>query len=298
MIVARAFPGPGSGQTGRARRSTREASFHGTHVAGIAAGDAGTTAPAGRTTRRSPGSRAWRRARGSATTASSTCRRRSGTSRTRRRSSPPSRPRCADGMDVINFSGGGPQTEPINDAMIETIRNVVTAGVVPVISAGNDRDDFGLGTAGSPGTAPDAISVAARLERPGLRAGADRGRARRARRACPACRSGRRRSRAIPTAGGRRDQTLVDVGSRHGDERRGRSTASSAAPSGDPNGSGNPLPRGSLAGTIALVSRGDCTFVVEGRARAGPAGATGSSSSTTARARRTSSRSRSSCRAG
>ena len=66
-----------------------------------------------------------------------------------------------DGMDVINFSGGGPQTDPANDAMVETVANVVQAGVVPVISAGNDRDDFGLGSVGAPGTAPDAITVAA-----------------------------------------------------------------------------------------------------------------------------------------
>ena len=33
--------------------------------------------------------------------------------------------------------------------------------LVAVISAGNDRDDYGLGSVGSPGTAPDAISVAA-----------------------------------------------------------------------------------------------------------------------------------------
>src|SRR5206468_3862678 len=39
--------------------------------------------------------------------------------------------------------------------------NVAAAGVLPVIAAGNDRDDFGFGTTGSPGTAPDAISVAA-----------------------------------------------------------------------------------------------------------------------------------------
>ena len=64
-------------------------------------------------------------------------------------------------MDVINFSGGGPQTDPANDALVEAVRNVAAAGVVPVISAGNDRDDYGLGSAGSPGTAPDAISVAA-----------------------------------------------------------------------------------------------------------------------------------------
>ena len=64
-------------------------------------------------------------------------------------------------MDVINFSGGGPQTDPLSDALIEAVRNVSAAGVVPVISAGNDRDDYGVGSAGSPGSAPDAISVAA-----------------------------------------------------------------------------------------------------------------------------------------
>ena len=62
-----------------------------------------------------------------------------------------------DGMDVINFSGGGPQADPRMDAMMETVKNVVNAGVVPIISAGNDRDFFGLGTAGPPATAPDAI---------------------------------------------------------------------------------------------------------------------------------------------
>src|SRR3972149_5532857 len=64
-------------------------------------------------------------------------------------------------MDVINFSGGGPQADPRTDGLMEAVTNVVRAGVVPVISAGNDRDFFGLGTAGSPATAPDAISVGA-----------------------------------------------------------------------------------------------------------------------------------------
>ena len=35
------------------------------------------------------------------------------------------------------------------------------AGVVVVISAGNDRDFFGLGTTGSPATAPESIAVGA-----------------------------------------------------------------------------------------------------------------------------------------
>src|SRR5262249_2877693 len=47
IIVARTFPGPGSGAGGKLALD-RAASFHGTHVAGIAAGDAGTCAPAGR----------------------------------------------------------------------------------------------------------------------------------------------------------------------------------------------------------------------------------------------------------
>ena len=57
--------------------------------------------------------------------------------------------------------GGGPETDPANDAMNETVHNTALAGVVPVIASGNDRDDYGLGSTGSPGTAPDAISVAA-----------------------------------------------------------------------------------------------------------------------------------------
>jgi len=50
-----------------------------------------------------------------------------------------------DGMDVINFSGGGPEIDPSADALIDALNNAAAAGVVPVISAGNDRDDFGLG---------------------------------------------------------------------------------------------------------------------------------------------------------
>src|SRR5919108_488501 len=66
-----------------------------------------------------------------------------------------------DGIYVINFSGGGPETDPVTDALIETVKNTAAAGVVPVIAAGNDRDDFGLGSVGSPGTAPAAVTVAA-----------------------------------------------------------------------------------------------------------------------------------------
>src|SRR5262249_56644941 len=46
VIVARVFPGPTSGAGGRLAVDPA-ASFHATHVAGIAAGDAGTCSPGG-----------------------------------------------------------------------------------------------------------------------------------------------------------------------------------------------------------------------------------------------------------
>ena len=160
VIVARAFPGPNSGRAGRLPID-REASFHATHVAGIAAGDSGTCSPGGRDHPPTCGltgvaPRAW-----------------IGNYRVFNVPTPighvANTPEIAaafefavrDGMDVINFSGGGAETEPANDAMIDVIRNVTAAGVVPVISAGNDRDQFGMGSVGSPGSAPEAITVAA-----------------------------------------------------------------------------------------------------------------------------------------
>ncbi len=160
VIVAKVFPGPNSGAAGKLVTDPNS-SFHGTHVAGIAAGDSGTTAPPGPDHPQVTGlsgvaPRAWL-----------------GNYRVFTVPTPighvANTPEIiaafeaavSDGMDVINFSGGGPQVEPANDALIEAIHNVAVAGVVPVIAAGNDRDDFGTGSAGSPGTAPDAISVAA-----------------------------------------------------------------------------------------------------------------------------------------
>jgi minor extracellular serine protease Vpr len=263
VIVARSFPGPHAGKPGRLPLD-RNSSFHGTHVAGIAAGDAGTNAPAGAdhpavTGLSGVAPRAWL-----------------GNYRVFTVPTPighvANTPEIvaafeaavADGMDVINFSGGGAQTEPANDALIEAVRNVAAAGVVPVIAAGNDRDDFGAGTVGSPGTAPEAITVAAVSNNQvfgptlsGTLPGAPTG--------IPY------QPDANPPKPGA--VTLVDVGSVAGNggtpvERH------LCGPAGDPNGTANPLPGGSLAGVFALVSRGVCTFASKAR-RARAAGAAG-----------------------
>jgi subtilisin family serine protease len=161
-------------------------------------------------------------------------------------------------MNVINFSGGGPQVEPANDALVEAIHNVAAAGVVPVIAAGNDGDDFGLGSAGSPGTAPDAISVAAvsntHVFAPALDVTAP---------GAPDVVKGipflGANGSVAPDAWATTDQTLVDVGSIVGTDGRGVERHL-CGPSNDLASTKGPLPARSLAGAIVLVQRGLCPF--------------------------------------
>ena len=269
VIVARTFPGPRAGRRGRLAVDPAS-SFHGTHVAGIAAGRAGTDAPSGAdhpavANLSGVAPEAW-----------------IGNYRVFTVPSPighvANTPEIVaafesavrDGMQVINFSGGGPQVDPVNDALIETVTNVAAAGVVPVISAGNERDHFGMGTAGAPSTAPEAISVAAvsstqvfapslALLSPGTPASL---------RQVPVVST----PRAIPGRW-RSGATLVDVGSVV--SRSGAPVDRRLCGIGrNPNAGSNPLPRRSLAGAIALVSRGACTFASKAR-RARAAGAVG-----------------------
>jgi hypothetical protein len=272
VIVARAFPGPNSGRAGRLPID-RMASFHATHVAGIAAGDSGTCSPGGRDHPPTCGltgvaPRAW-----------------IGNYRVFNVPTPighvANTPEIAaafesavrDGMDVINFSGGGAETEPANDAMIDVIRNVTAAGVVPVISAGNDRDQFGMGTIGSPGSAPEAITVAAvsntHVFAPVLSvrtAGAPDD----------------LKNIAIAGAGGTRFPSsfaftahrLVDVGALTGIDGK-PVDRSLCGPDDDTNNPGkSSLRPGSLNGDVALFSRGHCTFLSKAL-RAASAGAIG-----------------------
>jgi subtilisin family serine protease len=69
-----------------------------------------------------------------------------------------------DGMDVINLSLGEPEVEPTRDVVVQAIDAAADAGVVPVIAAGNSFGEAGRGGVGSPGNAPEAITVAAASE--------------------------------------------------------------------------------------------------------------------------------------
>ena len=248
VIVARGFAGPGA----NGAPLDRDVSFHGTFVAGIIAG-VPTDVPAGR--------------RGFCNEAEGGChpavagvsgvapRAYIGNYRVFNVTGPlggccsANSPEIVaafeaavrDGMDVINFSGGGPQADPRTDILIEAVANVVRAGVVPIISAGNDRDFFGLGTAGSPATAPDAISVGAVANAHVFGSSLS-----------VVSPSGLPRmpfapTDTIPASWTSANQRLVDVGAIPGVSRQ----LCDAAP-----------PAGSLQGAIALVSRGGCPYAV------------------------------------
>jgi subtilisin family serine protease len=66
-----------------------------------------------------------------------------------------------DGMDVINMSFGEHETDPARNVVDAAVDGAAEAGVVPVAAAGNSYDDWGRGSVGSPATAARAIAVAA-----------------------------------------------------------------------------------------------------------------------------------------
>jgi subtilisin family serine protease len=72
-----------------------------------------------------------------------------------------------DGMDVINLSLGEPEIDPRRDIVVKAIDAAADAGVVPAIAAGNDFEEAGRGSVGSPGTADKAITAAASTNRRG-----------------------------------------------------------------------------------------------------------------------------------
>ena len=164
VIVARAFPPPGLKYRYAKLPFDPVESEHGTHVAGIAAGDYGTTAPG-------PGNRpvqvsgiAPRAYLGNYRVL---------TIPTAQFGPDGNSPEIVagieaavrDGMNVINLSLGEPEITPSRDIVVQAIDGAARAGVVPVIAAGNDFDALGYGSIDSPGSAPDAITAAAATKR-------------------------------------------------------------------------------------------------------------------------------------
>jgi subtilisin family serine protease len=156
IIVARVFP-PKTGATGPSVRLAFDPddNSHGTHVAGIAAGNADTPTGQGRISGVAP-----RAYLGNYKVFVET-----DSGLTPNANSPAIvaaiEAAVADGMDVINFSGGEPEIEPRRDIVALALDAAAAAGVVPVIAAGNDYNDFGAGSVSSPGNAVDAITVGA-----------------------------------------------------------------------------------------------------------------------------------------
>jgi subtilisin family serine protease len=157
VIVARAFPPPRSTWRYAGRPFDPELSGHATHVAGIAAGNAGTASGGGRAVS-GVAPRAYLGNYKALTTPTDADVGLDGNS--------PEivaaiEAAVADGMDVINLSIGEPEIEPSRDIVALALDAAAAAGVVPVVAAGNDYDDFGAGSLASPGTAASAITVGA-----------------------------------------------------------------------------------------------------------------------------------------
>ena len=155
VIVARVFAPAGTRLPSTKVPYDERDSSHGTHVAGIAAGNADTPTGQGRVSGVAP--RAYLgnykvfvetdagvspNANAPAIVAAIEA-------------------AVADGMDVINFSGGEPEIEPSRDVVALALDAAAAAGVVPVVSAGNDYSELGAGSIASPSNSARAISVGA-----------------------------------------------------------------------------------------------------------------------------------------
>jgi subtilisin family serine protease len=155
VIVARAFAPAGSTYANAKLPFDPKESDHGTHVAGIAAGDNGTLADGLRVSGIAP--RAYLgnyKALGVPTPGV-------GLDGNAPEIAAAIEAAVADGMNVVNLSLGEPEIDPSRDLVVRALDGAADAGVVPVVAAGNDFSDFGHGSIGSPGNAPKAISVAA-----------------------------------------------------------------------------------------------------------------------------------------
>jgi len=155
VIVQRTFPAPSPQYKYASTPFDPEQSFHATHVAGIAAGDHGARAGAQTISGVAPNAYLGNYKALTIPTPDF------GLDGNSAEIAAAIEAAVSDGMDVINLSLGEPEVEPSRDIVVAAINRAAAAGVVPVIAAGNDFDQFGYGSVSSPGNASGAITVAA-----------------------------------------------------------------------------------------------------------------------------------------
>ena len=156
VIVARAFPPPSPAWRHASKPFDPEHSSHGTHVAGIAAGNANTAAAGERISGVAPRAYLGNYKALTIPTAADV-----GLDGNSPELVAAIEAAVKDGMDVINMSLGEPEVEPSRDIVAQALSAAARAGVVPVIAAGNDYSEFGRGSLSSPGSTRDAITVGA-----------------------------------------------------------------------------------------------------------------------------------------
>jgi len=159
VIAARAFPPPSPRWRNAALPFDPIYSEHGTHVAGIAAGDRGTRATgfarAPLLSGVAPGAYIGNYKALTIPTPDF------GLDGNAPEITAAIEAAVRDGMDVLNLSIGEPEIAPARDIVVRALNGAAAAGVVPVVAAGNDFEEFGRGSVGSPGSTPSAITVAA-----------------------------------------------------------------------------------------------------------------------------------------
>lgn len=137
-----------------------------------------------------------------------------------------------DGMDVVNMSLSGPSLGPVEENILTgAIERAVAAGVIVVVAAGNEGPD--MLSVGDLGAIPDVITVGSSRSNWVL--------------ATPSLTSPNQRFAATPASNSEDAEPvsgqMLDVATL------------------DRNGLGcNGFPGGSLAGKIAFIQRGECTF--------------------------------------
>jgi subtilisin family serine protease len=155
VIAARVFPPPGATGSGTVPFARGDSS-HGTHVAGIAAGNPNTQASGGRIVSGVAPKAYIGNYKVFVPTPSGF---------SPNANSPEIvaaiEAAVADGMDVINFSGGELEIEPSRDIVALALDAAAAAGVVPVVAAGNEFQNAGAGSVSSPGNSEKAITVGA-----------------------------------------------------------------------------------------------------------------------------------------